>query len=95
MSSLRASYPNYEMVKAKIDLKPEWDVDALLDRFAARHAAHKPLTVDGVKLDLSEGWVHLRKSNTEPIVRVYAEAASPEKAQKLVAIYKEDLLAIA
>ena len=95
MSSLRASYPNYEMVKAKIDLKPEWDVDALLDRFAARHAAHKPLTVDGVKLDLSEGWVHLRKSNTEPIVRVYSEAASPEKAQKLVAIYKEDLLAIA
>ena len=92
MTSLRRSYPNYEMVKAKIDLNPEWDVDALLDGFAARHAQHSPLTVDGVKLDLSEGWVHLRKSNTEPIVRVYAEAESQDAAQKLVDTYKEELL---
>ena len=92
MTLLRATYPHYEMVKAKIDLDPTWDVDALLDKFAARQTQHSPLTVDGVKLDLAEGWVHLRKSNTEPIVRVYAEAASPEEAQKLVDIYKEDLL---
>lgn len=93
MSALRASYPHYEMVKAKIDLNPAWDVDALLDGFAARQSAHGPLTVDGVKLDLEEGWVHLRKSNTEPIVRVYAEAESPEAALKLVETYREDLLA--
>ena len=49
--------------------------------------------MDGVKLDLEEGWVHLRKSNTEPIVRVYAEAESPEAALKLVETYREDLLA--
>ena len=92
MSELRASYPHYEMVKAKIDLDPSWDVDALLDGFASRQSAHSPLTVDGVKLDLKEGWVHLRKSNTEPIVRVYAEAKSPEAAQELVETYREDLL---
>ena len=92
MSALRASYPHYEMVKAKIDLDPAWDVDALLDGFATRQSAHGPLTVDGVKLDLEEGWVHLRKSNTEPIVRVYAEAESPEAALKLVETYREDLL---
>jgi len=92
MTALRATYPHYEMVKAKIDLDPAWDVDALLDGFAARQAAHAPLTVDGVKLDLAEGWVHLRKSNTEPIVRVYAEATSPEAALNLVDTYKKDLL---
>ena len=92
MTALRATYPHYEMVKAKIDLDPTWDVDALLDGFAARQAAHAPLTVDGVKLDLAEGWVHLRKSNTEPIVRVYAEATSPEAALNLVDTYKKDLL---
>ena len=92
MTALRATYPHYEMVKAKIDLDPTWDVDALLDGFATRQAAHTPLTVDGVKLDLAEGWVHLRKSNTEPIVRVYAEAASPEAALNLVDTYKKDLL---
>ena len=92
MSALRASYPHYEMVKAKIDLDPAWDVDALLDGFASRQSAHSPLTVDGVKLDLKEGWVHLRKSNTEPIVRVYAEAKSPEAALELVETYREDLL---
>ena len=93
MTELRATYPHYEMVKAKIDLDPAWDVDALLEGFAVRQAEHAPLTVDGVKLDLEEGWVHLRKSNTEPIVRVYAEAADPEAARKLVDTYKEDLLA--
>ena len=92
MTALRATYPHYDMVKAKIDLDPTWDVDALLDGFAARQAAHTPLTVDGVKLDLAEGWVHLRKSNTEPIMRVYAEATSSEAALNLVNTYKKDLL---
>ena len=93
VSALRATYPDYQMVKAKIDLDPAWDVDALLADFAQRHAALAPLTVDGVKLDLPEGWVHLRKSNTEPIVRVYAEADTQADAQALVAKYRDDLLA--
>jgi phosphomannomutase len=54
-----------------------------------------PLTVDGVKLDLESGWVHLRKSNTEPIIRVYAEAATQEEALRLVETFKNDLLALA
>ncbi len=93
VSALRATYPDYQMVKAKIDLDPAWDPDALLDAFARRHANLSPLTVDGVKLDLPEGWVHLRKSNTEPIVRVYAEADTEQDALALVETYRNDLLA--
>ena len=92
VSALRASYPHYEMVKAKIDLDPEWDVDRLLSDFAEEVKELQPSTIDGVKLDLPEGWVHLRKSNTEPIVRVYAEAATREAAQALVETYRERLL---
>lgn len=92
VSALRATYPHYEMVKAKINLDQNWDVDALLAGFAERHSALSPLTVDGVKLDLEEGWVHLRKSNTEPIVRVYAEAATMEEAEALVDRFRQDLL---
>lgn len=91
-SALRASYPDYQMVKAKIDLNPAWDADALLEAFARRHAELQPLTVDGVKLDLPQGWVHLRKSNTEPIVRVYAEAYTQQEAMALVETYRTDLL---
>ena len=93
VSALRATYPDYQMVKAKIDLDPAWDPDALLDAFARRHADLSPLTVDGVKLDLPKGWVHLRKSNTEPIVRVYAEANTEQDALALVETYRNDLLA--
>ena len=92
VSALRATYPDYQMVKAKIDLDPSWDPDALLAAFAERHATLNPLTVDGVKLDLPEGWVHLRKSNTEPIVRVYAEADTEAGALTLVETYRTDLL---
>ena len=95
VSGLRASYPHYEMVKAKIDLDPTWDVDRLLADFASDMQEHAPSTIDGVKLDLPEGWVHLRKSNTEPIVRVYAEASTAEAAKALVDTYREKLLSCA
>ena len=95
ISELRSTYPNYEMVKAKIDLNPSWDADALMKKFAASQAHLNPLTVDGVKLDLESGWVHLRKSNTEPIIRVYAEAATQEEALRLVETFKNDVLALA
>ena len=64
----------------------------MLADFAQRHVDLNPLTVDGVKLDLPEGWVHLRKSNTEPIVRVYAEADTEADALALVETYRTDLL---
>jgi phosphomannomutase len=95
VSDMRKGYPHYEMVKAKIDLDPNWDVDRLLASFAQEVNHLKPSTIDGVKLDLPEGWVHLRKSNTEPIVRVYAEAASEEDAMDLVNTYRDKLLSCA
>ena len=95
VSALRADYPHYEMVKAKIDLDPEWDVDRLLAEFAESIKPMNPLTIDSVKLDLEEGWVHLRKSNTEPIVRVYAEAATAEAAKVLVDTWRDKLLSCA
>lgn len=94
-SELRKGYPHYEMVKAKIDLNPDWDVDRLLLDFAGTVAELTPSTIDGVKLDLPEGWVHLRKSNTEPIVRVYAESGSTDAAEHLVETYREQLLSCA
>jgi len=94
-SELRSGYPHYEMVKAKIDLNPAWDVDRLLQDFAAEVQDLLPSTIDGVKLDLDKGWVHLRKSNTEPIVRVYAEAATRAAALDLVETYKDKLLSCA
>lgn len=95
VSDMRKGYPHYEMVKAKIDLDPNWDVDRLLASFAQEVNHLKPSTIDGVKLDLPEGWVHLRKSNTEPIVRVYAEAASQAAAMDLVNTYRDKLLSCA
>ena len=95
VSEMRSGYPHYEMVKAKIDLDPAWDVDSLLANFAKQVAGLSPSTIDGVKLDLPEGWVHLRKSNTEPIVRVYAEAGTQEAALDLVSTYRDRLLSCA
>ena len=95
VSEMRSGYPHYEMVKAKIDLDPAWDVDSLLANFAKQVADLSPSTIDGVKLDLPEGWVHLRKSNTEPIVRVYAEAGTQEAALDLVSTYRDRLLSCA
>ena len=73
MSALRDSYPRYEISKNKIELKPEMDVDAILQRVQSLYPHAEVNTIDGVKFDFEDGWVHLRKSNTEPIVRVIAE----------------------
>ena len=86
-SQLRRTYPEYIITKNRRDLTPDMDVDALLAR-VARHYADNPAveqvtTIDGVKIDFSDGWVHLRKSNTEPIVRIYAEAANEARANEL------------
>jgi phosphomannomutase len=83
MTEMKASYPPYVMSKNKIQLSPEVDVDALLRSVEESYSNEELSTVDGVKIDFAEGWVHLRKSNTEPIIRVYSEAASAEEANAL------------
>jgi phosphomannomutase len=80
-TQLKAQYPSYEMVKDKIQLTPAIDVDALLKQLEERFKDEDYSTIDGLKVDFADGWVHLRKSNTEPIIRVYAEGESQEAAQ--------------
>ena len=82
-SDLRKSYPNYVISKNKIQLTPETDVDAILANIADLYKNEKVNTIDGVKIDFSDGWVHLRKSNTEPIIRIYAESSSIDAADAL------------
>ena len=83
VSALRASYPSYFMGKKKIDLNPSIDVDAILVAMEAKYAHEQISTIDGVKIDFATQWVHLRKSNTEPIIRIYTEAPSQEAADVL------------
>ena len=83
VSALRASYPSYFMSKQKIALTPQIDVDAILEKMADTYKAEEITTIDGVKIDFESNWVHLRKSNTEPIIRIYTEAASQIKADEL------------
>lgn len=83
VSELRKSYPNYFMAKNRIDLTPETDISAVLDRIKEMYADEKVTDIDGVKIDFADKWVHLRASNTEPIIRVYSEAATQEEAEAL------------
>jgi len=83
VSELRATYPSYFMSKNKIQLTPELDVDAILEAVEAHYKDEEVTTIDGVKIDFAENWVHLRKSNTEPIIRVYTEAKSQDEADQL------------
>jgi len=83
MSELRAGYPQYFMAKQKIELIPGLDVDGILATIAGRYSNEELSTIDGVKITWSDRWVHLRKSNTEPIIRIYTEAPSAEEATTL------------
>ena len=83
MTQLRATYPAYYASKNKIELTPAIDVDKVLREIKARYAGERVNDIDGVKIDFAENWVHLRKSNTEPIIRVYTEAKSMEEADAL------------
>jgi phosphomannomutase len=82
-SELRASFPNYYISKNKIQLTPEIDVDGILKKMEAKYAHLQPSTIDGVKIDFENEWVHLRKSNTEPIIRIYSESTSMQNADNL------------
>ncbi|HKK61386.1 MAG TPA: phosphoglucosamine mutase [Bacteroidales bacterium] len=90
-SELRTEYPSLEMIKNKITLSPETDVDKLLDKVATCFQDEKTTTIDGVKIDFKAGWVHLRKSNTEPIIRLYAEAENMSTAEHLVEQVKQSM----
>ncbi len=83
VSELRASYPSYFMGKKKIELTPGLDVDGILKAMAEKYKNEDISTIDGVKIDFPENWVHLRKSNTEPIIRIYTEAKSQSEADGL------------
>lgn len=82
-SELRASFPNYYIAKNRIDLTPSTDVDAILRKVKEMYGDEQVTDIDGVKIDFPDKWVHLRKSNTEPIIRVYSEAATMEEADAL------------
>ena len=82
-SEIRAAYPKYCMAKKRIDLTPDTDVDAILKKVKETYRKEEVNDIDGVKIDFADGWVHLRKSNTEPIIRVYSEAGSMEDANRL------------
>ena len=83
VSELRATLPEYAIAKNRIDLTPSTDVDAILERVKEMFADQQVNDIDGVKIDFPDKWVHLRKSNTEPIIRVYSEAATMEAAAEL------------
>ena len=83
VSELRATYPAYFMGKKKIELTPEINVDEVLEKIKTKYQNEEISTIDGVKIDFAENWVHLRKSNTEPIIRIYTEAKSQKEANEL------------
>lgn len=95
VSALRASYPNYFISKNKITLTPEMDIDALLLKVEEKYKKQPHSTIDGLKIEFDKEWVHLRKSNTEPIIRIYSEASSEtvanNLANKIIADIKEIL----
>lgn len=90
VSELKASYPAYEIVKDKVTLTPDINVDAVLEAVKEEYAGEEITDIDGVKIDFADSWVHLRKSNTEPIIRVIAEASTVEAAKALT----EKLIAV-
>jgi len=92
--ALRESYPSYFMSKNKIQLTPQIDVDAILKSMANTYANEEVNTIDGVKIDFAEEWIHLRKSNTEPIIRIYTEAKSQAAADALAERFIGEIKAI-
>lgn len=83
VSELRKDYPEYFISKKKITLEPDTDVDGILEKIKKEYAGEKVTDIDGIKIDFKKSWVHLRKSNTEPIIRIYSEASTMEEAEKL------------
>jgi phosphomannomutase len=95
VAELRASYPQYYMSKNKIELTPQIDVDAILVAMTEKYKNEEINTIDGVKIDFATEWVHLRKSNTEPIIRIYTEAPTQAEADKLAFRIIDEIKAVA
>ncbi len=93
--ALRDSYPSYFMSKKKVQLTPQLDVDGILRTMESRYSKENVTTIDGVKIDFPDSWVHLRKSNTEPIIRIYSEAKSQLEADGLADKFIEEIREIA
>jgi phosphomannomutase len=91
VSMLRASYPNYHISKNKISLTPETDVDGILSKMEQKYSNQPVNTIDGVKIEFDKEWVHLRKSNTEPIIRIYRESQSSSTADNLAQKIIDDI----
>jgi phosphomannomutase len=91
ISRLRASYPSYYISKNKIELTPEIDVDLILLKIKEKYKNHQINDIDGVKIDFEKEWVHLRKSNTEPIIRIYSESESEATADHLAKKIMQDI----
>ena len=95
MTELKSTYPPYFISKNKMTLSPDMDVDKILEGLKERYATEKVTDIDGVKIDFAQGWVHLRKSNTEPIIRIYSEAkdeaAANQLAEEVIAAAKSTL----
>ena len=91
MSQLRKSYPNYVISKNKVELDSSSDIDKLVNTISDQYGHISQNKIDGLKLDFDEEWVHLRKSNTEPIIRIYAESKSLEKASSLASRFVEEV----
>lgn len=83
VSELKKGYPVYAIAKNKVELTPDIDVDAILEAMKVKYSKERITDIDGVKIDFKDSWVHLRKSNTEPIIRIYAEAATMAEAERL------------
>lgn len=88
---LRQSYPNYTISKNKIELTPDIDMEALLGTLAERYKDYPHLTIDGLKIEFENDWVHMRKSNTEPIIRIYTESKSEKDANDLAERFKAEI----
>ena len=91
MSKLRASYPNYVISKNKVELTPTTDIDQLVSKISKKYSHVEQNVIDGLKLEFEEEWVHLRKSNTEPIIRIYAESKDAKKANMLASRFVEEV----
>lgn len=94
LSDFKRTFPQYVIAKHKLKLDGSVNLDAALDALAKRHENERVTTIDGVKIEFAESWAHLRKSNTEPIVRIYAEAKSKAEADALAKRFADELLAI-
>lgn len=83
VSEVKAEMPQYAIAKTKVELTPDIDVDAVLEAVKQKYANEQLTTIDGVKIDFADSWAHLRKSNTEPIIRIYSEAHTMAEAEAL------------